>query len=104
MRLLRQVSFNRIKEELAQFHSNDQPSTLTSPNSLEKQISGVRIGVSDQTKKEIENYRAYKAKRDKKNKANEKKKSHIEPLLPNSLKKEIKRSKIIKSDDIAPTI
>jgi len=106
MQLLRQVSFNRVKDEISNFYSNIQPSPLSSPNTVEKQLSGVNTDRTTQDMKELKNYRNYKKKQKKHLHEKEltKNRDRSTPILPNSVKKEINRAKVINKDEIAPTI
>lgn len=109
MNLLQKVSFNRIISEFTHLDSSAnfstiQPSTITSPNTLEKQMKGSNpCDLTDASMKQISSYRAYK-KRMESEKVKGKRKKTGTPIMPESLKKEIKRAKTIKQDDIAPTV
>lgn len=112
MNLLNKAGLNRVllsfgKEvNTAKFASNEQPSTLSSPNDMNKQIKGGSnsLGLSKASMAQVQSYRTYKEKRAKKEaRANLKMKSST-PVIPDALKKEIRRAKAIKQDDIAPTV
>lgn len=118
MNLIYKASLRRIysefgKEDLVanftsnntvSFSSNTQPGVSSSPNSLEKQIKGTNPSMlSDNSMKQIQSYRAYK-KRKKEEEVSGKKSKTPTPVMPESLKKDIRRAKTIKQDDIAPTV
>lgn len=95
---------NFVMPDHANFVSNEVPSASTAPNSIEKQMKGTNPSMlSDNSMKQIQSYRAYK-KRKKEEEVSGKKRKTPTPIMPESLKKDIRRAKTIKQDDIAPTV
>lgn len=106
MNLLYKASINKLK---AEFASNIQPGEnrqdFNADNQTERYGKTERYGRTDQDKKQLESYRKYRqSKKQEDKQSNKKDFFRYTPLLPERLKKELKRQRNIKQDDISPTV
>lgn len=103
MRLLLK-SFQAKLDSLVSFAGNIQPGEATSPNTADKQVNGVQpYRLKDKDKEELQRYREARRRERREERETVETKGKV-MILPERLKKQMKRQRNIKQDDISPTV